>query len=284
MAKSVWFMLSVVCAFSVLESAGDEPKPELNGWLKHYKEVAKTYDIRLKSKLDEPLVLIPEPVQVYSNPSSGRDTHGAFFIWTLNGRAEVIGAIWSRLSSESPDSQRFINHEFHSLAIEPLAAIRKNRKEWTPETAGIELKPIPDAPVPGTSPRQLLTQMKILAQQFSGYTLYPRGAATPSEVKMKLLPTPLYRYTMGQSESEVMDGAVFGMFVDWDPQIILVIEVRNTANGKSWQYGIAHLDNKSLWLQHNGVAVWTKSDTSLGSPAANYYARIGVEVLPNVAK
>jgi len=285
MVKSVWLMLSVVLAASILDAVGDEPKPEsLNGWSKYYKEVAKDYDIRLKSRLDDPLVLIPEPVQVFSNPSSGRDTHGAFFIWTNNGRAEVIGSIWSRLASESPDSQRFINHEFHSLAIEPLTATRKNRKDWTPETAGIELKPIPDAPVPGNSPRQRLSQMKIMAQQFSGYTLFTRGAATPSETKMRILPTPLYRYSMGQSESEVVDGAVFSMFVDWDPQIILVIEDRATANGNGWQYGVAHLDNKSLRLQHNGIDVWAKKDTSLGSPALSYYARIGVEVLQNVAK
>ena len=96
MAKSVWLMWSVVLAASILDAVGDEPKPEpLNGWLKYYKEVAKSYDIRLKSKQDEPLVIIPEPVQIYANPSSGRDTHGAFFIWTNNGRAEVIASIWS---------------------------------------------------------------------------------------------------------------------------------------------------------------------------------------------
>lgn len=285
MTKSIWIVLCVIWVVTILHSVGGEHQQEpLNGWLKYYEEVAESYDIRLKTMPDESLVLIPKPVQVYSNPSSGRDTHGAFFIWTNKGRAEVIASIWSRLSSDSPDSERLLNHEFHSLSTEPLTAIRKNHTDWAPKEGGIEFKPIPNGPPPSDSPRQRLSQMKAMVQQFSGFTLYPRNGSEPSEQKMRILPTPLYRYSIDKVDSPVIDGAVFGMFVNWDPEIILVVEDRVTPNGNEWQYGVAHLDNKPLWLQHNGIQVWTKKETSLGSSVSNYYARIGVEKLPNVRK
>src|SRR6188474_1202222 len=101
--------LAIVCSGI---AADDEPKSKpLDRWVKYYTEVAQGYDIRLKSAPDEPLTVSAEPILVYSNPTIGFDTHGAFFVWTKNGRAEAIGAIWSKRIGAEATSRKNVNHE-----------------------------------------------------------------------------------------------------------------------------------------------------------------------------
>ena len=50
------------------------------------------------------------------------------------------------------------DHEFQSLALTGLAATRDDVEVWSPKTAGVTLAPIPDAPVPGTTPAERLRQ------------------------------------------------------------------------------------------------------------------------------
>lgn len=265
----------------------DEPKAkQLRRWVQYYKEVAKEYDIRLNSVPDEPLTVSSEPILVYSNPTIGLDTHGALFVWTRKGRAEVIGAIWSKRISSSVESRKNVNHEFHSLAAGPLVAAGPDNVKWTPESPGIELKLVPDAPEPATSRPRRLAQMREISRQFSGFDLNPKesDAKEDEERRMRTLPAPLYRYTEYShiSDKELMktDGAVFGLFYDWDPEILLIIEMKPTEAGPRWHYGVAYLDYKPLRLQYHETDVWSKTERNFGSSTSKYCCVIGATTRP----
>ena len=106
LATGAW--LAIVCTGM---PADDEPASKLlNRWVKYYTEVAQGYDVRLKSAPNEPLTVSAEPLLVYSNPTIGFDTHGAFFVWTRNGRAEAVGAIWSKRIGADETSRKNVNH------------------------------------------------------------------------------------------------------------------------------------------------------------------------------
>ena len=267
--------------------ADDEPKSKtLDHWVEYYKEVAKGYDMRLKSAPDEPLTVVAAPILVYSNPSSGRDTHGAFFVWTRHGRAEAIAAIWSKRTDAPVTSPRYVNHEFHSLANEPLVAKGTDGLKWAPETPGIELKLVPDAPIPAASRTLRLAQMREILRQFRGFDLYPQEGGSGQEVEreLRVLPTPMYRYSETENQPASLDGAVFGFFLDWDPEILLVIEVRPTQDGPRWHYGVGRVDNKPLRLQFNKVDVWTKPENDFGSANNKYYCKFAVTTRPSEIK
>ena len=179
-----------------------------------------------------------------------------------------------------------MNHEFHSLATEPLVAKGTDGVKWAPETAGIEFELVPNAPTPAASRTLRLAQMRAMTRQFTGYDMYPQEGTSRKETEreLRVLPTPLYRYSEDESKPVSSDGAVFGFFFDWDPEILLVIEIRSTDDGPRWHYGVGRVDNKPLRLEYNGADVWTKPGDDFGSPRSKYYCTFGVTTRPNESK
>jgi hypothetical protein len=271
-------------------SADDAQPKSLDRWVKYYKEVAGGYDIRLKSAPNQPLVVSKEPILVYSNPSIGLDTHGAFFVWTRNGRAEAVAAIWSKRIADDPERRKNVNHEFHSLATEPLVTKGADGVEWTPEGPGLEFHAVPDAPIPAKGRPQRLAQMREISRRFTGLDLNPEvgGSGVEVERRMRILSSPLYRYAepvaavAGKAEvaPPMTDGALFGFFFDWDPEILLVVETRPTAEGPRWFYAVAYVDYKPLRLQLDGKQVWEKAEKSFGAQTHKYFCVIGVTTKP----
>jgi hypothetical protein len=90
---------------------------------------AATYTCRLEGS-DRPLRFHPEPVLTYSNPIMGR-VYGNVFIWTAEGRPEVIADIYRFFSGSPPPGQRV-----------PLAVARQGdrrtggRRRLVPHEAG----------------------------------------------------------------------------------------------------------------------------------------------------
>ena len=121
-----------------------------SGWQAFFRGMAGEYDIRLKSAADEKLELSPKPILRWSQPVRGGDD-GAVFLWLDKGRPAAVGTIFAW---PDRDGLRVVQHEFHSLVLEPLRATFRDLDPWTPNRAGIELKEIPDSPAPADSATQ----------------------------------------------------------------------------------------------------------------------------------
>lgn len=244
-----------------------EDKAEFERWLDYYQEVAEAYDIRLESDPETRLKVSEEPIMSYSHPGAMRGTHGAFFVWTRRGRPEVIGSIWS--DEIEGVGQRTVMHEFHSLSLDRISPLRMGRFTWAPQS-GIELTPIADVPPPKESAPLRLAQMRSLAQRFTGFST-PHGR----ELRLRTLRQPLYRY---ESElPEVIDGAIFGMFKEWDPEIMLLIEARQTDEGPQWFFGAGRFNWTPVRLTYDDSDVWVGEQTistypSFGDPQSNFFA------------
>lgn len=250
-----------------------EDKQQFSRWVEHYQEIAATYDIRLGSARDHRLEVTAQPVHTYTNPSSGRDSHGAFFLWTNKGRPEAIGAIWSKLT-EAGGSQRYLIHEFQSLSTEPLRAKFSSKSarrgvNWNPAKAGVDPLPVPDAPQPAASRRLRLAQMRSIARKFVGYHVHP------TERQLRLLPQPLYRF---ETEKAEQDGAVFALFQEWDPEIILMLETRKTATGPQWHFCTGRFSDRPLRLEYQNNDVWRHGGGDFGDPSGPFFAVHGVSV------
>ncbi len=262
------------------ETQTKERKDQLEKWKAYYQEVADGYDFRLASEPETRLKVSPKPIHFYTNPSSGLDTHGAFFVWTSRGRAEAVGAIWSKLTSNR-DDRRVVHHEFQSLATEAFDAKGTDGLVWSPREPGIDPQLIPGAPKPAKSKKLRLAQMRSLARGFTGYHIHP------VERQLRVLPQPIYRYQVDSDtdeDLEVTDGAIFGLFQEWDPEILLVIEVRKTEDGPAWHFGAGRFSNRRLRLEYGGVDVWSYPREDFGSPNGPFFAALGVTVRPTEIK
>jgi hypothetical protein len=269
--SSYWPFVGAVLTWAVFvapaSAQDDETKDAtFQRWLAYYQDVADAYEFYVASDSDNRLKVSPKPIMFYTHPSTTRGTHGAFFVWTRRGRPEVVGSIWSE---DFAGGTRTVMHEFHSLALEPLTPVQVGRYTWAPKL-GIELKLIPGAQPPKQSASLRLAQMRSMAQEFVGYST-PQGR----EMRLRTLRQPLYRYE--SEDPEVLDGAVFGMFLDWDPEIMLLIEARKAGDVVQWHFGAGRFNCPPLRVTYQGSDVWNAKQTMeayprFGDPESTFLA------------
>lgn len=274
------FLLLVGCAALSAEDGGVKRSDEAGGsalhsWGEKYAGIAAKYDFRLSDDPDEKLKFHPRPVQVYHRPTGGREMFGAFFVWTRKGRPEVVGSLWSyKVNAE----RRNLAHEFDSFAQSPLVETEIGGVPWTPKSI-IRPQAIPDAPVPAASPRLRLAQIRQMAKQFTGYS----DNGGKKETRLRLLPQPLY-YAQSKGD-KVTDCALFCFFADWDPDIILLIEARGTADGPRWHFSAARFNNVPMHLDYANNEIWKmewahSSGNVYGDPSGSFFAVHESSALP----
>jgi hypothetical protein len=243
-----------------------------------FQDDARDYVIRLDARPKADLELREEPLFHWGNPArTGED--GVVFVWLLDGRPEVIGAIFTyRLG-------KFIHrkHEYHSLALGPLAAQYRGRRVWAPRIAGVAFQRVPDAPAPAATARLRLSQMKTLARNFSARMEALQG----EKFELRLLPQPLLRYE--PKDQNILDGALFSFSLGTDPEAILVLEARVEDAHAAWQYAFARFHFVDLHASYNDQEVWHVEAmpeditvVQLGSPKYqdSVYATYHVAVAP----
>lgn len=190
-----------------------------------------------------------KPVYIWTNPTRSGGQNGAVYVWTYQGRPQVIGSIFSH----PEEGRRVVCHEFHSLSTTALQPERESAAEkWEPK-AGIKLEPLKGAAAPDSSPTRRLVQMRSLAREFSGHTI----DVNKERWELRLLFQPLFRYE--KPEGDVIDGALFAFVTSagTDPEVVLALEARKIEGGSAWFYRAVRFSDSNLYVQHKGKEVWT---------------------------
>jgi hypothetical protein len=220
--------------------------------------------MRIGDKQSSLLELTSKPLLHWANPA-GNGEDGAVYIWQQHGRPEVIGTFFTYRRASTGET--VLKHSLHSLSALPIAADYSKRRVWSPKTPGVTFQPVPEAPVPAGSSRMRLSQMKVLAKDFSGKLVDLREKSET----LRLLPQPLVRYE--PTAGEVVDGAIFALAQGTDPQLLLLLEARGPAGAPAWEFAFARFHFVSLWGYHGDKEVWhvdadaSQTKSSLGDPA-----------------
>jgi hypothetical protein len=234
----------------------DSEKVQQKKWNDYYAKVAADYEISRGEERKQKLELKPEAVLYWSNPVRGGETNGSVFVWIYEGRAELVGTIFSHLARSDPQ-QKMVAHSFQSLSHQPLAGERPGQPgAWSLAGAGVQPRPIPDAPAPAATPAGRLSQMRDLAREFTATT-----TLDGVEQELRLLTQPIYRQgkVPDKSDSPVLDSALFTFVTGTDPELMLVIEARPTESGSQpvWHYAAGRFTDLTLKLRHKKVELWT---------------------------
>lgn len=180
----------------------------------------------------------------------GVTVDGASFVWMDEERPVAIGSVLVLRDGTSYG-------EFQSLTSAPLKAVKKGVVAWQPAQPGCEFLPVPKGPKPGETAAERLTQMKSLARRFSaeltkGLPHYPEN----SNWRLRMLPKQLIRY--GDSNGNVLDGAIFAFCHDTDVEVILVLEASGEKPDLEWRFafapfcgwrGTGKCDDQVVWSQ-----------------------------------
>lgn len=237
--------------------AADEP--EASEDLRAILTAAQRYELTLGPG-KKPLQFEREPVLRW--PNATRDTPaGGTFVWTLEGRPEVIACLWK--------SQN-LSFAFHSLSTSQLVAEDGGRRFWHPDRPGITLAAVPDAPVPADSPSRRLGQMKDIARRFR-CRLSDEGQG---KEELRLLPRPLFRYKTDRPD--LVDGGLFAFVQGTDPEVILMLEAQ-ARDGRPtlWQYVLTRRSMHSLEADLDDKSIWTEPRSSGASNLPWFQADVG---------
>jgi hypothetical protein len=224
-----------------------------------YAKEAAEYSIAVSSDPKKALELTKEPVLDWSNPVREGVQQGVIYLWLRDGRPAALGSFFSE--PEGRHKGRKVMHEFHALDVEKLIVTRPKGalNEWKPE-AGLARKELTDSPVPAETAAARLIQIKKLAAEFTGHETDGDG----KRLDLRLLPTPLYRYP--GSKTGVIDGALFSLVstAGTDPEVLLLIEAKETDGKLRWEYALGRLSDRSLYVQRKEKEVWSlvRSDTN----------------------
>jgi hypothetical protein len=197
---------------------------------------------------DRPLKLKPEPILKWSNPVIG-EIYGGDFLCTSNGRPLVFWSLHRWYSAQTRQPHEAV--EYLSLTTDRIVAEKNGDPVWSPSRPGVEMKPIPEAPIPTESPAQRLRQMRELAKEFTGRQTSREGV----DRDVRLLTQPIYRYE--GAESPVIDGGLFAFVQGTDPEVLLLIEARPVDGKPQWQYGLARMTSIELRISHRARQVWS---------------------------
>lgn len=216
---------------------------------------AAEYEFRASAdEKGKPLELRREPVFRWSNPEAG-DVHGNVFVWTRDERPLVIGSLFKWFSPHAT-----MEHEFHSLAEEPLGGKFHGEPVWKVGEPGLRFVDVPKAPAPAADEAQRALQLKQLAKEFSGTGKFGKNAG---DLELRLLPQPLHRYAAARRG--VVVGGLFAFVRATDPEIVLLIEARGKdAASARWQYAVARMHSTAeLRLRHQNERVWEAEPLAL---------------------
>jgi hypothetical protein len=254
-----WLLIALLTVASLAGAAVGraqkpaDPKPaetpanpeNIEAALKLTQAAAAEYEIRVGDEKTKPLELQREPVLKWSNPVAG-EVHGNVFLWTRDGRPLAVASLHKWFSAKTD-----MEHEFHSLAEEPLVAKFHGKEVWKTSESGVQFVDLPRAAAPAATEAQRLLQMKQLAKDFAATKKIRDG----TESELRLLPQPVHRYAA--PKNGIVHGALFAFVQGTDPDVFLLIEARgkDVASAR-WQFAATRMTGAELRLRHLDKQVW----------------------------
>lgn len=214
--------------------------------LAYVKEAAAAYDF---AGGDRPIELHPQPLLRWQNHVV-QEQDALLFLWTQAGRPVAAAQFFCQ--------ETCWIHEFQSLTFpgpdREFIATAQGGSAWAPKVAGQFVAPTPDV-IPATTAVQRLHQMKKIAESFtaSDDIVVDVDAGRIEKYILRLLPTPIYRYPR---QSEVIDGAIFVLAQDNNPEILITIECLEQ-NPQQYQVGLTRMTSYALQVTQNGQDIWS---------------------------
>jgi hypothetical protein len=259
---------AIVVAFASVAWAAREPggrgqhaesdgKEGRGKWVALFRRHADEYVIRVGPGAKAPARRLADPVLRWWQPIRGGDD-GALYVWVFEGRP--IAAV-TFFTFKLPDGTRYVTHERHSFAAEPLEATWRDQLVWHTSEPGLTFKSVPDAAAPAATPVARSRQMQALIRDFSASTVDDKGSKWP----LRPLAKPLYRY------GDKNDGALFALVQGTDPEAFVLLEARNDGKNARWEYAVARFTDLEIQVRYKAHQVFAGPHT-IGQGNEIYYS------------
>jgi hypothetical protein len=227
------------------DKGGDKTE---EAWRELYLQEARGLELFVRTGEDrQPLKFQEQPVMRWV---SFNGFNGDVFLWTRDGRPEVIGNVVGFTTPELDAEHRYTLAELHSLSSSPIEASETpDGQQWMMKS-GVTPLPIEGAPKPAETQRARLLQARAVAREFSA-----RMTHYGEKWELRRLEKPIHEY--GPAGDDVLGGAIFAFVAfSTDPELLLLVEARQGSDGPYWSYLPARLSQQDLWLERSDQQVW----------------------------
>lgn len=254
--KTAVLFIVVLNGIGQAQPNGRSDAKKETGWSRVFMQQALEHEIYSTASPADKFRLLPSAIFRWENPARGPGT-GSVFLWVQeDDRPAVIGQVFrfphhKQFGFPDQGGDHVVAHAFHSLADGPIMGVWRQRT-WAPAKAGIEWKPVPDAPVPADSTGERMRQIRLLSRRFEAHSIDYEGGRW----ELRLVPKPLYRWESKDSDAAVR-GALLALCQGTDVEILLMIEARKTATGPLWHYACAQFGDFAMHLRLDGIDVWS---------------------------
>lgn len=285
-AKSEAFCLEAVVTFAILScclpagaqeksSASETPEKAADSTaLEAMRRRARSLVVRKAGDAaDATTPLQNEPLLHYSDPG-GITTDATLWAWGKSGRPLALAAIFFE---KLPSNLEKWSCELTALSDARISVESKAGWEWAPNRSDVDLKVVPDAPVPVDNGRQRSRQMNDIARRF---TVSETFSAERTD-QLRLMPRAVYRYS--DPEDGLIDGALYAFASGTNPEALLLVEGRKTPENGAWHYAFARLGAAQLQATLGDTLVWRCPGIERWSADEPYYSVFGTdsEVFPS---
>ena len=210
--------------------------------------------IKLREAIGEktvPAQLVAEPLFSYSDEQR-RIRNATMWVWTVEGRPVSLMK-FERYSFPEPERQWLFN--VGSVSPNLIEVDWPFGREFASKKPGMTFRRMDEVDPAGDTKSKRLIQLKQLSRKFSA--TMTGGATDDSKTEMRLLPTPLYRYS--SAKSEILDGALFGLCaIGTNPDAILAIQWSGTGQDARWEYGVTGMTTGGLQVRLGDTPVWSQ--------------------------
>jgi len=258
--------LPLICLLSTVLVSQTQPPEELDvrkATLDAFLKDAQGYEMTWHGEKSATLNLVPRSILNWGS-AERNDENGSIFVWTREGRPEVIGAIWSLYRKNT--KQTVWRHGLQSLSEQPIIANFQSKLIWSPRSPGVRFQPLEGAEAPANNPQRRLVQMRSLAREFSVEIDEPIGVTS----QLRLLSQPIFRYEPSGDTNR--DGAIFALNAGTDPDALLLLEARETDQQLQWEFAFGRLHFAEMRAVRHGQQAW-KVDRDL----ENRHHRFGTD-------
>lgn len=238
------FLFVNACCPTSAHAQSDDERTRAAATLENGRLEAVRYVIHSAESDQKQLTLNAESLLRWQN-TINKSVHGNIFIWTKDGRPELVSSIYQFYSPKQEFSA-----EFQSLSLGPLRMEKDGRTVWTPKKPGVVLMPFDGDVAPASLKPQRLRQMRQLAESFQAELKDYNGES----YRLRLMSQPLFRYE--STDPQVLDGALFSYTYTTDPDLLVVVEARKTNDGYQWMYGLARMNVGELKVSYNNREVF----------------------------
>lgn len=216
------------------------------------------FEVAAAVKPPQKLTLSGEPVLRWNYPVRNVDD-AALFVWLGKDRPEVITTVMSYHDGAGNPRRAY---EFLSISPEPVGALQKGNRIWSPEKPGFTWRTLPNVPAPARTLPDRRRQMHDLAAKFQAAV-----QSDKNRYELRLLSKPLYRYQ--NAKSDILDGCLFAFVEGTDPELILAIE--SSVSDPGWKFATGRMTRYQIEVRFDKEVVSEFSEMTGDGAVSDVY-------------